>query len=49
MPDNADTYVFFVASSRLLVVRSFMMHNTDDLPKIRGEKQKIRLGRKEGF
>ena len=49
MPDNADTYAFFVASSRRLGIRTFMTQNIGALPKNRGEKQKRRSGRKEGF
>ncbi len=37
MYGNADTYVFFVASSRFLVVRGFMMQKIDELDEKRRE------------
>ena len=49
MPDNADTYAFFVASSRRLGIRTFMTQNIGALPKNRGEKQKEDQEEKKGF
>ena len=40
MPGNIGIYAFFVASSRFLVIRSFMMQNIGALSKNRGENEK---------
>ncbi len=40
MPGNVAIYAFFVASSRFLVIRSFMMQNIGALPKNRGQNKK---------